>query len=257
MTIRTLPIRTNGHRVTGYNGDGTVKVLFTEYTIDADQAEQAETAGIATTATFGTVVGHLFNCAYCGDYVQTRVTDDAVYVDKPCEFSDGITTTIRLNVPSGKIVINDDLRPVYDGYDDTHRKFADYTSDLGVAQVIEEFAKQGCAFGFVGDAWPDLFQTGEGEYVLANCGWDEELDGPRTPEGWTRLAGVDGAIWSYSIADFGDWVARGGDVKNLDEDAEIVRIPTGTYEFTYHGGERGFDRHAAGTVIFTHIKKVA
>lgn len=254
MTLKTLPLKPNGHHVTGRNGD-TVKVLYTEYTIHPDQLEQAETAGIATTATFGTVVSHLFNCAYCGDYVQTRVADDAVHVDSPCKYSEGITTTITLAVPSGKLIVSADLRPIYDGYD--REGFADYSSDLGVSQVIQEFAKQGCAFGFVGDAWPDLFQTGEDEYVLANCGWDEELDGPKAPEGWTRLAGVDGAVWSYSIADFDDWVARGGDVKNLDEGAEIARIPAGTYEFTYHGGERGFDRHAAGTVLFTHIKKVA
>jgi hypothetical protein len=238
MTIRTLPLKANGHRLLR---EDTVKVAMIPTGGDNPDTPM--------------LVSHLFSCAYCGDYVHYTITDDAVHVDNPCKYSDGITTTIRLNVPSGKLVINDDLRPVYDGYG--REGFADYTSNLGVAQVVEEFAKQGCAFGFVGDAWPDLFQTGDGEYVLANCGWDEELDGPRTPEGWTRLAGVDGAVWSYSIADFGDWVARGGDVKNLDEDAEIVRIPAGVYEFTYHGGEKGFDRHAAGTVIFTHIKKVA
>ena len=37
----------------------------------------------------------------------------------------------------------------------------------------------------------------------------------------------------------------------------MVEIPAGTYEFTYHGGELGFDGDSYNTVIYTEIKKVA
>jgi hypothetical protein len=234
MTIKELPLHANGHKVTG------------------GQPEIVKTIESSVGIPFS--VTHLFNCAGCGEYFSPRLADDGAYIDSPCAVTNGITTVTRLNVPSGKLIVSTDLRPAYDGYD--HKDRVSYGSTLGVALTVEAFAEQGCAFGFVGDAWPDLFQTGENSYVLANCGWDEELDGPRAPEGWTKLADICGAVWSYSLADYEDWKARGGKDSDLEE-FTVVEIPAGVYEFTYHGGETGFDRHAAGTVLFTHIKKVA
>lgn len=199
----------------------------------------------------------LMVCQNCGEYLPGRITEEAVYLDGECGFVDQPTVT-RLEVPSGKLIISTDLRPVYDGYDDTYEKFAPYSTKMGLSQVVEEFARQGCAFGFVGSRWPDLFQTGEDTYALASLGWDSELDDiAEPPSGWTRIGEIGGAVWSYSLADFGDWVNRGGDIKNLDADAEIVAIPAGTYEFTYHGTEKEFNYDVAGTVLFTHIKRIA
>lgn len=238
MPIKTLPFHSNGHIVGPHT---TVQVLDVSLTSRLENVYH--------------LMDPLFTCAGCGTYAQTEITEDAVrVVGGPCPLADtGITTTITLPVPSGKLIVACDLRPVYDGYggDD----FAPYTSTLGIHQVIEAFAAQGCAFGFVGDNWPNLYRTGDDTYVLASPAWDDEIDDLRTPEGWTELASVSGAIWSYSLADFEDWEARGGKMVDL-EDATIVDIPAGTYEFTYHGGEKGFDRHGSGTVIFTHITKV-
>lgn len=235
MAIEIVPLHANGHRVLGNHGDGTVNIINTD-------------AGIPI------LVSHLFSCAGCGEYFSPRAEQDGVYIDTPCEQTDGITVTTRLNVPSGKIIVSTDLRPAYDGYN--HRHSPSYDSTLGLAQTVERFAEQGCAFGFVGDMWPDLWKTGPDTYVLANTGWDEEADDVLTPEGWTKLAEVSGAVWSYSLADYEDWQKRGGTANDL-EDFTVVDIPAGVYEFTYHGAENGFDRHSLGTVIFTHIRKVA
>jgi hypothetical protein len=234
MTIKELPLHANGHRVTG-NQPEIVKII-------------ESSVGVPFSVT------HLFNCAGCGEYFSPRLADDGAYIDSPCAVTDGITTVTRLNVPSGKIIVSTDLRPVYDGYN--HEERPSYGSTLGVALTVEAFGEQGCAFGFVGDAWPDLYQTGETSYVLANCPWDDDFDAPQAPGGWKMLAGVSGAVWSYSIADYADWKARGG--KECDLEAfTVVDVPAGTYEFTYHGGEKGFDRHSYDTVLFTHIEKVA
>jgi hypothetical protein len=231
MTITTLPLHANGHRVTGNQGD-------TVQTIESS-------VGIPF------MVTHLFSCKGCGEYFSPRLEADGAYIDDPCQYTGGITVTTRLNVPSGKLIVSTDLRPVYDGYDHTR---AAYDSTRGLALTVEAFAKQGCAFGFVGDRWPDLYQTGEDAYVLAHS-WLDDDDQPDVPADWTQLAGVSGAVWSYSLADFEDWTARGGKQSDLEE-FTVVEVPAGVYEFVYHGAEAGFDRDELGTVVFTHIRRI-
>lgn len=233
--IKTVPLHANGHRVLGNHDDGTVNILNSSVDIPF-------------------LVTHLFSCQGCGEYFSPRVEQDGAYIDTPCQQTGGITVTTRLNVPSGKIIVSTDLRPAYNGYGTPEDPA--YDSTLGLAQTVERFAEQGCAFGFVGDNWPNLYRTGEGTYVLASPAYDEEADDLVTPEGWAELTDVCGAVWSYSLADYEDWQKRGGTPNDL-EDFTVVDIPAGTYEFAYHGAETGFDRHASGTVIFTHITKVA
>lgn len=233
--FKIVSLHANGHRVLGNHGDGTVNILNTPQDSPI-------------------LMSHLFTCAGCGEYFSPRVDADGAYIDTPCKQTNGTTVTTRLNVPSGKLIVSTDLRPAYDGYN--LGEFPAYDSTLGLAQTVERFAQQGCAFGFVGDMWPDLWQTGPDTYVLANTGWDEEADDCATPDGWTKLADVSGAVWSYSIADYDDWKARGGTDNDLEE-FTVVDIPAGVYEFVYHGAEQGFDRHSLGTVTFTHIRKVA
>jgi hypothetical protein len=149
--IMTVPLHANGHRVLGNHGDGTVKTVtgaFTEHPM---------------------LVTHLFPCQGCGEYFSPRVETSGAYIDTPCQQTDGITVTTRLNVPSGKIIVTTDLRPVYDGYGTVENPV--YNSILGLAQTVERFGQQGCAFGFVGDNWPNLYQTGNDTYVLASPAW--------------------------------------------------------------------------------------
>jgi hypothetical protein len=232
MPIKTIPLHANGHRITGSEDRDTVKVF--------------------TGSPLPFVADALFDCRNCGLQPRPKITDDGAYIRTPCQYTEGITTTIRLNVPSGKIIVSTDLRPIYDGFSNT---FVSYGSTLGVSQVIYAYAEQGCAFGFVGTLWPDLFRTGPDTYVLANPEYSDD-DEPMVPSNWERLAGVSGAVWAYCIADYGDFTKRGGDPMKL-ECCEIVDIPAGTYEFTYHGGEKGFDMDSLGTLVFTDIRKLS
>jgi hypothetical protein len=197
---------------------------------------------------------HLFECSYCGQYFAPRIADDAVYVDEPCQHTDGITTVITLKVPSGKIVVTDDLRPVYSV---ERNDLASYNSALGQAQFIEAMAAIGCAYGPVGNTCPGLYRTGDDSYIIANPEYDYEDDEkPSLPES-DCLASICTDLWAYSIADYEDWKARGGDSDDLGWSDSIVEIPPGTYQFTHHSGERDFDRDAPGTIVFAHIKKIA
>lgn len=167
--------------------------------------------------------------------------------------TESYTSVITLAVPSGKIIVTDDLRPVYNWSDE---EAGDYNTALGQHNAIRIMAGQGCAYGPVGNSCPGLYRTGPGTYVIASPGWDPEKDdAEQVPEGWELLAAVITDLWAYSVADYGDWVARGGDAASIARFDTIVDIPAGAYEFTHHTGETGFDGYSAGTVIFAHIRK--
>ncbi len=256
---KTVPFHANGHWLTRDRAD-TVEVLALE--IGEETHVYLDRSDMS------------YSCALCGEFIETRDTAEAVYIDTPCPAAEGLTTVTRLEVPSGKLIVSDDLRPVFDGFD--HDGFASYNSVLGQQQVIEAFAEQGCAFGPVGNSCPTLWQTGEDTYVVARKPWAEGLDDPwayeddvLAPEGARKLASVCTDLWAYSIADLEHWLSKGGtlvpkyDKKTGETTMQpeswadtIVEVPPGTYEFTFHGGELDFDPDA-DDVVWADIRKVA
>ncbi|MFI0742827.1 hypothetical protein ACH4PU_32800 [Streptomyces sp. NPDC021100] len=199
------------------------------------------------------VAGVHWSCAACDQRPTYVIRDGAVHVQDPCPYPMGITTEITLDVPSGKLIVSDDLRDVYDVDFDAG---ASYNTALGQAQVVEAMAALGCAFGPVGNSCPGLYREGENSYVIASPVLDEN-DVPSLPEK-DRLAHIVTDVWAYSIADFEDWKSKGGaSGTRLLGDYTVVDVAPGTYKFTLHSGERGFDRYAADTVVFAHIERVA
>jgi len=229
--IDTLPLNPNGHLIS-HTGDVDVLRL------------PGEGAPM--------IVMDARDCAVCDQRPALRIDADAVYAQDPCPYPEGITTTITLDVPSGKIIVTDDLRPFYD-WDE--RTFAGYNSTLGQAQAIEAMAAVGCAYGPVGNSCPGLYRVGPDEYVIASPEYDED-ENPSLPDS-DRLAAICTDLWAYSIADFEHWKSRGGDPAKLGWSDNVVDVPPGTYRFVHHSGERTFDRDAAGTVVFADIQRIA
>ncbi|MER6520067.1 hypothetical protein ABT246_24835 [Streptomyces sp. NPDC001553] len=198
-------------------------------------------------------------CAICDERPSYTVADKVLQVTNPCPYPDGFTTEITLSVPSGKLLVTDNLRPVYNWDDST---FASYNSALGQAQAIKAMAAAGCAYGPVGNSCPTLYRTGTDTYVIANIDEDGGEDAiPGDPETntadfneRTRLAGIVTDLWAYSIADFEDWKSRGGDLGTLGWSDTIVDVAPGTYRFTHHTGERDFDRDGPWPLVFAHIQ---
>jgi hypothetical protein len=243
----TVPFESNGHRVSNDDKGRTVQVLSLqvgeETHLHLDRSRMS------------------YSCWQCGAFIDPEVTAEVVRVKTTCPVpADGITSVILLEVPSGKIVVDDDMRPMFSGFD--HDGFASYNSVLGQHQVIEAFAEDGCAFGPVGNSCPGLWKVGEDAYQIARMPYGddedaEDFDEPRpVPADAQRLAGICTDLWAYSIVDFDEWVRRGGDPEDMPNIAEIVEIPAGTYEFTHHSGELGFDGDD-DHVVYADIRKVA
>lgn len=249
MTISTLPLDQRGHRISSH-GDVRVMIFPAEYFEGGGETPEP-------------YVMDLYECGYCGQRPEVTVTDGKARADSDCPLPDGITTVTEVCFPSGKVIITDDLRPVYDGFDDREetKGFASYNSALGQHQVIQSFAALGCAFGPVGNSCPDLYRTGPDSYVIANLGWENDDDeddeaSPPVPDGWEKLAWVCTDLWAYSIADYDAWLARGGDPSKLGWSDSVIELPPGTYRFTHHSGEAGFDGWARGTVIYAHVERI-
>ncbi|MEU1827445.1 hypothetical protein ABZ502_34165 [Streptomyces abikoensis] len=193
-------------------------------------------------------------CQICGQHPSYQVMGDAAHVQEPCPHPDGITTTITLSVPSGKLLVSDDLRPVYNWPDDSPLH---YNSVLGRARAIESMAAIGCAYGPASDRSLGLYRTDPDRYIIATPWIDFDNDEtPSIPED-TLLADMCTDVWAYSIADYEHWILKGGDPETLDQGDTIVNVTPGTYRFIHHSGERGFDLDVDETVIFAHVEQIA
>lgn len=193
-------------------------------------------------------------CEGCAEHPTMELGDDAARPAAPCALPDGITTEITLDVPSGKLLVTDDLRPIY-SVDDAG--FADYCSALGQAQMTQAMAAIGCAYGAVSNTSPGLYRTGADTYVVARPSLDEDDEpDPALPDS-ACVANVCTDLWAYSMADFKDWKSRGGDPDSLRWTSTIVDVTPGTYRFTHHFSERGFEWDTADTVTFAHIQRIA
>lgn len=199
-------------------------------------------------------------CSFCGQTPPLAADGEkrVVRVTEPCPTPEGITTEFYLDVPSGKIVVDDDLRPIYDfGIENLEH---DYNTALGQSEMSIEMAKLGCAYGAVGNSCPNLYQTGEGTYVIATPDYGdddaEDTDEPVSVPG-KELAGICTDLWAYSIADYDDWIAKGGKETDHWAGPTVVEIPAGRYKFTHLTGRRGFDGWASGEITYATIEKIS
>ncbi|MFJ3182397.1 hypothetical protein ACIPJN_28975 [Streptomyces sp. NPDC086796] len=230
MTIKRMPLEANGH-VLSRSGEVEAKWLFDDMDPMVSGAEYA--------------------CRVCNQPPTYRFTDDAVHVVEPCPYPDGITTTVTIAVPSGKLLVSDDLRPVFTWVDADPMS---YESTLGKADAIRQMADAGCAFGPADNCGLGLYRTGPDTYIIASPRLDED-DEPSLPES-DCLARICTDLWAYACADFELWKARGGDPATLGWSDTVVDVPPGEYRFVHHAGERGFDRDSADTVVFAHVERV-
>lgn len=210
----------------------------------------------STPLRFARAVDHLFSCRFCDAYPTLAINADTAVARTECPHPDGITSTFTVPLLSGKVIVSDDLRDVYTIPELIDGGFASYNSSLGEDQVNQAMAALGCAHGPVGNSCPDLFQTGPTSFVWAAPEYDEGNDELIIPEGWTSLGGIVTDYWAYCMADFEDWKSQGGDPDSdhAVRSCEVIDFPPGVYRFTNHYGEKGFDAHADGLVIFAHIE---
>lgn len=182
----------------------------------------------------GSVLQLYHPCTWCGQRPTAEFDLDAetVRFTDPCPAVDGVPMVNEIDFPSGRIIVSDDLRPVYRLDDEITARFHDYNTCLGQAEYSAAMFGIGCAYGPTLSVGPTLYRVGQDKYQLV-------IDSDEDEPAGEPLASVCADLWAYSIADYTDWTGKGGQVMSWTE--TVVDLTPGRYRFTHHTGERGFD----------------
>lgn len=172
----------------------------------------------------------LMACPVCAEHLATETDGKTIRPTTECKYPNGMTIEFELNVPSGKIVCRDDLRPLFDYYGDFN-----INTTLGTMQATLAMAKIGCAHGYVGNSCPGIYRQADDTYIIANGAYPKDSDYDDedfiAPEG-ERVAGICTDLWWYSLVDYDEFKKRAGkDVTPEDAGAEVFEVKPGVYRF--------------------------
>jgi hypothetical protein len=194
-------------------------------------------------------------CSYCGEK-RFRLETNGKKVrlsGKDCPLPNGFELNEwELNVPSGKIIVANDLRrwfPLPEGDDEIES----INTVIGCRQTSQAYAAIGMSHAMVGNTSPAVFKLADGKFKIANEPQDEYWNGKeyvpykRKPkfEG-VRLAGICTDLWWYSLCDSDEFDRRaekfGGSLKEVGGGlAEIISVKPGVYRFRHNDDARDDD----------------
>ncbi len=164
----------------------------------------------------------LFACPVCGDYLGLETDAKTIRFTSSCPYPKGIEFKIELNVPSGKMVVENDLRHLFPINGDFN-----INVEKNCMLASQAYAEVGMAHAFVGNTCPGLFKINNKYYTIA------QTDKSRC------LAGIVTDLWWYSIVDADEYTRRGGNI----EDVHVVKVPPGVYEFHHVKDHESFDNN--------------
>lgn len=171
----------------------------------------------------------LFTCFDCGKEIELEFNGKEFRCKNPCEYPDGLVYEIELNVPSGKMVVANDLRNWW-------RVVGSYNvnNHMGCCLTTKRYAEAGMAHAFVGNTCPSVYRIRKDKFVIGvNNGRKNPVKGART------VASVCTDLWWYSIVDYNDFVSRmKSEPGKYRED--VVECKPGVYRFkhVYHLQDR-------------------
>ena len=203
---------------------------------------EAEGETLITSGSYST------QCYVCGERVAIVSREKKLFAQTPCRYSDGIPLEFELNVPSGKIVVANDLRPAFSIFGDY-----DVNTTMGCVQTTKAMEKIGCAHAFVGNTCPGMYHVGENRYIIASGGHDWRKDIQIDPPG-EHVAGIITDLWWYSIADYDEYRRRVPDEKQHDFD--LVQVKPGVYRFKHLRHLRSFKENIKKPCVYTEIEWV-
>ncbi len=225
---------------------------------DAEELARAAETGKAMdrwiSLDFGLGMSGLRTCNYCGEDGFTTETNGVVVRlgGEPCQYPNGLPPTEwELNVPSGKLVVANDLRelfPLPDGDD------FDINTTRGCRQTALAYADNGMSHAFVGNTCPGVYTCGDGIFKIANEPWEDTKPRPKF-EG-KRVAGICTDLWWYSLCDHAEFERRCKRFKQKAKDfrIETVTLKPGVYRFHHDEDARSHD--GPGEVVYTKFEWV-
>lgn len=201
----------NGHWKNGGDGDTEERkanlrdYLFERGHFYIGHMNMADAQALADAAERGETLDHWVSlcrslitssaaCSYCGaDCLEAETNGAMIRIKGACTLSDGFPPNEwELNVPSGKIVIANDLRQLFPVMGD--RNINKLTEQRATSL---DYAATGMSHGFVGNSCPGVYQTGKVKYKVANHSKSKR-----------RVAGICTDLWWYSMCDLDEFKRR-------------------------------------------------
>lgn len=192
----------------------------------------------------------LRDCSCCGEKSLGLETDGHMlrFSGPPCAYPDGLPVTEwELNVPSGQIVVANDLRELFPVDDDF-----DVCTTIGCHRTTLAYAEAGMSHAYVGNSCPGVYLCKDGTYKIAN----PPAGGKDDPsfEG-DCVAGVTTDLWWYSMCDREEFRRRCKrfKVKTSDFSHTVVRVEPGVYRFRHHND---LDIDYGPEIVYARFAKV-
>jgi hypothetical protein len=161
---------------------------------------------------------NLFQCSECSEAVHLEFDGKKMRCANPCKYPKGLPPyDIELNIPSGKMVVANDLR-------DHWRITGDYNVNLtaNCKKTTEKYAEVGMAHAFISNTCAGVYKVNDKKFEIG-CGLKKRK----------RVGGICTDLWWYSIVDYDDFVKRVGDPKKANMMIDVVKCKPGVYRFRH------------------------
>lgn len=199
-------------------------------------------------------------CTYCGEGHFSLLTDGKTLrlSGDECSQPNGFEhNEWELNVPSGKIVVENDLRewfplPEGDG------EIESVNGIIGCRQTSQAYAAVGMSHAFVGNSCPSVYRMSDSSFKIANAPeeeyYDEDkdeyvpYDPPIAFEG-ELLTSICTDLWWYSMCDLDEATRRAEKFGGLGK-LTVIDVKPGVYRFR-HDDEADRDAYETGVLYGT------
>ena len=239
IKAKKIAVETGGHEIYFDPMQVRMRLLDPE---DGVQEALMEALKTGTKMTTPFVIGEASRsyggCGYCGVKVPWTTDGTRVYTDSVCAFPNGLEYSFELNVPSGVMIVANDLRPAFEPEGDFSINAPSENMKCTLA-----YAEIGCAHAFVGNSCPAVYMQEDGTMLIGSPGYtrggNEKKNDPRFAN---RVASICTDLWWYSIVDQDEFTRRG--LKLGYSGAEPVTVKPGVYRFAHYFFRRDFDHDA-------------
>ena len=162
---------------------------------------------------------------------QPKIQRWKAYNDKYYNIRTFPPVEVEMNVPSGKIIIENDIRHYWPEVKDDF----DVNETLGLKLTTETYGQHGMFHGFVGNSCPGVYKEGD-FFRIGKQGQDDDYDKIVDPIPGEYVGGVTTDLWWYCIADLDDYLVRGGKIEKHWSGPTIVDVTPGRYILKHHYG---------------------
>ncbi len=181
---------------------------------------------------------HPNSCTNCSEYMRWGIDEAGnISSETSCSHSEGVTYSVTLKVPSGRVVFADSLFHVFKDLHDT--KDLDYNSAVGRETYAKRLAAHNIAYGSVIECSPNVYLDKNTNSLILASIYDEEEEGEMVPESWVDLGYIITDLWAYSITDYDTFKAAGG--QDDDSTVTFAEVPAGSYTFTHYADSKEWE----------------